>query len=390
MAGQILGGNYQVERELGKQSGRWTLLARDLNTQELVVIKLLCVDQEVEWDDLKLFEREVETLKNLSHPSTPRYLGYFEHSLPNGKALALVQTYIEGRSLEQCIQAGRKFNEAEAKQLARATLKILAYLHNHQPPIIHRDIKPGNILLGNRQLYLVDFGSVKTFLTGETSSFTVVGTYGYTPPEQFSGRALAASDLYSLGATLIAIITGTHPSSLPHKGTRIDLAQVADLSPGFLDWLERMTESSLDRRFKTAEQALQALDADPHKTVPAPPPVQKPEDSKVTLTHEGDQLEIIIPSLLGQTQLLINSQRIVLTTRRLGLQANRPQVALRQDLNRLVYAGKPTEEGTGSPLTLWAGAQPFELGVSPTLTPAELDWLASELSQWLKLPISPS
>jgi serine/threonine protein kinase len=105
MAGQILGDRYEVERQIGKQTGRWTLLARDLKTQERVVIKLLFLDDALEWDDLKLFEREVEILKALSHPSIPRYLGFFEHQLPNDKALALIQTYVPGKSLEQCCKS---------------------------------------------------------------------------------------------------------------------------------------------------------------------------------------------------------------------------------------------------------------------------------------------
>lgn len=385
MAGQILGDRYEVERQLGKQAGRWTLLARDLNSQELVVIKLLCVDDELEWDDLKLFERELDILKTLSHPSIPRYLGYFEHHLPSGKALALVQHYVEGKSLEQCIQMGRTFTEPEAKQLAKAMLNILVYLHGLNPPVIHRDVKPSNILLANRRLYLVDFGSVKTLLTNENSTFTVVGTYGYMPPEQFSGRAVPASDLYSLGATLLAVITGTHPSSLPRKGNRVDLSQVVDLSPAFSDWLNWMTETSLDRRLKTAQEALEALETGQGRQ-PQPVAVPKPSDTKVSLEKGNDRVSITIPSLLGRTQLTIDGQKIALANKQFGFQGSAPQAALRQEINRLEYH-KPTD-GLGGKFTVWAGSQPFELGLSPILTEAELEWLAYELSTWLKLPIT--
>ncbi|MHC5829679.1 MAG: serine/threonine protein kinase, partial [Nostoc sp.] len=121
------------------------------------------------------------------------------------------------------LQTGRTFTEAEVKQIAKAVLEILVYLHGLYPPVIHRDIKPSNILLGDRsgnsvgQLYLVDFGSVQTVLATETGTRTVVGTYGYMPPEQFGGRTVAASDLYSLGATLIYLVTGTYPADLPQK-----------------------------------------------------------------------------------------------------------------------------------------------------------------------------
>ncbi|MGI0488395.1 serine/threonine protein kinase [Pantanalinema rosaneae CENA516] len=393
MAGQILGNRYQVERQIGKQTGRWTLLARDLTTQEQVVLKLLFLDEQLEWDDLKLFEREVEILKSLSHPCIPRYLGYFEHDLPNDKALVLIQTYVEGKSLEQCLQEGRRFNEAEAKQLAKALLGILSYLHGRQPPIVHRDIKPSNILLANRQLYLVDFGSVKTLTGSDSTAFTIVGTYGYMPPEQFSGRALPASDLYSLGATLIALIAGTHPSSLPHQGVKIDLSSF-QLSAEFADWLGWLTESSLERRAKTVQEALDALEQgrqQRRQTASGQTPVAKPADSKITLTKEADSLEIILPSRLGQTCLQIDPQQIALSHKRLGFQTGRPQVSPRQSVSRLeIYrsANSPSVDPAETQIFLWAGGQKYELTSHTTLTEAEVNWLAYELSTWLKLPIS--
>lgn len=94
MASQILGDRYEIQQQLAKKAGRRTLLARDLVTQELVVVKLLSFGSDFEWDELKLFEREAETLKALSHPAIPRYLDYVELDTQNGKAFALVQTYV--------------------------------------------------------------------------------------------------------------------------------------------------------------------------------------------------------------------------------------------------------------------------------------------------------
>ena len=198
MDSQILGDHYQVQQQLAKKPGRRTLLAHDLKTQELVVVKLLSFGSDFEWDALKLFEREVETLKTLSHTSIPRYLDYFELDSANGKGFALVQTYIAAKSLEEHLKAGRSFNQSEVKELAKALLEILTYLHGRQPPVIHRDIKPSNILLGERsgnnvgQVYLVDFGSVQTLAAREGGTMTVVGTYGYMPPEQFGDRTVPA------------------------------------------------------------------------------------------------------------------------------------------------------------------------------------------------------
>ena len=388
MAGQILGDRYEVERQIGKQTGRWTLLARDLQTQERVVIKLLFLDEALEWDDLKLFEREVETLKALSHPSIPRYLSFFEHQLPNDKALALIQTYVEGKSLEQCLQEQRVFTEAETKQLAKALLRILLYLHGQQPPIVHRDIKPSNILLANRQAYLVDFGSVKSLkVSGDTSAFTVVGTYGYMPPEQFSGRAIPASDLYSLGATLTTMLAGTHPSSLPHKGMKLDFENIANLSPAYAEWLGWLTDPNLEHRAKSAQEALTALEQGLGRPATIAP-VAKPGDTKILLAKGSDSLEIVMPSLLGQVQLQIDQEQISLTSKRLGFQSGRSQTSPRAQINRLEYR-KESEHSAAEPsLAIWAGTQKYELRGNPPLTTPELDWLAYELSAWLKLPIS--
>ncbi len=129
--------------------------------------ELTLFNNEFVWDDLKLFEREAETLKHLDLPAIPRYLDYFEFDLPTLKGFALVQTYINALSLEEVVQSGRKFTESELQQLATALLDILDYLHSLQPPVIHRDLKPSNILLSNRSgnsigdVYLVDFGSVQ-------------------------------------------------------------------------------------------------------------------------------------------------------------------------------------------------------------------------------------
>ena len=266
LLGEILANRYKCDRRLGKQAGRQTLLARDLKTQQQVVVKLLSFSSDFNWEDLKLFEREVETLKSLSHPAIPQYLDSFEIDTPSRKGFALVQTYIEAKSLQEYLSDGRTFSESEVKQLAAALLDILAYLHQRQPPVIHRDIKPSNILLKSRsgnsvgEVYLVDFGAVQTLATQQGKTVTVVGTYGYMPPEQFGGRAVPASDLYGLGATLIALITKQHPADLPQQDLQIEFEQFTELSPGFTSWLKWMTHPSLERRPASVQIAKEVLE----------------------------------------------------------------------------------------------------------------------------------
>ncbi|MEO1342298.1 MAG: serine/threonine-protein kinase, partial [Cyanobacteria bacterium J06635_13] len=255
---------YQIEKKLSHKAGRQTLLALDLVTHQQVVIKILQFDSLFEWDDLKLFEREAKTLKNLNNPAIPKYLGYFEIDNEQIQGFALVQTYIDAPSLEDTIRQGRKFTEAELIELAQKLLKILDYLHSSNPPVIHRDIKPSNILLSNRtrnsigELYLVDFGSVQTAASKSEGTITIVGSYGYIPLEQFGGQTTTASDLYSLGMTLIYLITGVHPAELPQTDGRVKFED-SQLSDGLKRWLAKMTEPYLDKRFDSAESALTGL-----------------------------------------------------------------------------------------------------------------------------------
>ena len=123
----ILNNRYQIQQELSKKIARKTLLARDINTDELVIIKLLVLNSDFEWDDLKLFEREAEILKSLSHPSIPNYLDYFEVNSADGNGFALVQTYIPAQSLAQYLKAGRIFTESEIQEIAQSVLQILTY-----------------------------------------------------------------------------------------------------------------------------------------------------------------------------------------------------------------------------------------------------------------------
>ncbi|MGV0105782.1 Serine/threonine-protein kinase B [Nostoc sp. DSM 114160] len=433
MIGQIFSDRYEVQQLLGKKAGRRTFLARDLKTQELVVIKLLSFGSDSEWDDFKLFEREAKILKNLAHPCIPRYLDYFEVNSPTIKGFALVQTYIPAQTLEQYLQSGRTFTEAEIKQIAKALLEILIYLHGLYPPVIHRDIKPSNILLGDRsgnsvgEVYLIDFGSVQTVLATETGTRTVVGTYGYMPQEQFGGRTVPASDLYSLGATLIYLVTGTHPADLPQKDFRIQFEVAANLSPSFSNWLKWMVEPSLERRLSSAAVAIAALEKPQSINLPTLV-VAKPDSSKIQLTKNQDSLEIIVPpagfnlstifmgllaiaynsfwlfwiicsllfsskwlalffllflglgcwliydvllfKLFGRTCLRLNSEQITLTWEFFIWKFYWPRPSSRQSINKLIYIPKYFPKDYLSnriavpALYIWSGGQKYQVGAN--------------------------
>ncbi|GAB4527878.1 MAG: hypothetical protein Tsb0014_08900 [Pleurocapsa sp.] len=335
---EILGAKYKLKCQLANKGGRKTLLASNLDNQELVVIKLLTFGNDISWEDLKLFEREAETLKSIFHPAIPSYVDYFEINTNHNKGFALVQTYIDAPSLEEQLQAGRSFSEIEVKQLAKAILSILDYLHSLQPAIIHRDIKPSNILLTNRSgdsigdVYLVDFGSVQNLATKKGSTITVVGTYGYMPPEQFGGRAKPASDLYSLGATLIYVVTGQHPADLPEKDRRIAFEHLVNISPGLTNWLNQLTEPSLSNRLKTVKEAVYNLEncdcqnkSNTQKIKPIK--VYKPNNSKIILNKNSQVFKIIIPptGLFSEITLLNLFLLVCFISLGLGISALKPE-----------------------------------------------------------------
>ena len=445
MLNQILNERYQIQKELGRQTGRRTFLAEDLETQEKVVIKLLLLGEDFDWQDLKLFEREAETLKTLNHPNIPRYLDYFELDNDDEKGFGLVQTYVEGKTLEQHLKSGRTFNETEVKELAISLLQILSYLHQHEPSVIHRDIKPSNILLTNRsgnspgQVYLVDFGSVQTIAATNGGTITVVGTYGYMPPEQFGGRCVEASDLYSLGATLIFLITGLHPTELPQKDLQIQFRQTANFSEEFADWLEWMTEPSLSQRYKSTDEAINALDNPvPRKKDIAlsSQKLSKPLHSEIKLYNDSDGLEIVIPPkgigiphialisffaplglggyLLGSYSHPIFIQIIALfcilstvlfaLVKRTKLKINKHRISVIYEVfgfdwqfychkfksnkykPELLYSNL-VGGGSKPILSIWIGSKEINLYRYGDFTFKELEWLEQEISDYLDMPI---
>ncbi|MGK7956323.1 MAG: serine/threonine protein kinase [Crocosphaera sp.] len=260
----ILVDQYQLQKRLGHTAtGHQTWLAIDNLTQEKVTIKLLAFSPQMQWEELKLFEREAKVLQSLEHNKIPKYRDYFDIDKDLGGGVAwfgLVQDYIPGASLQELLERGKVFTEEEVYKIAVETLEILVYLHELKPLVIHRDIKPSNLILGeDNHIYLIDFGAVQAqgAVTGVT--FTVVGSSGYAPLEQFWGRAVPASDIYALGATLIHLLTRISPVDLPHQDSQIQFDDKVNIASYFIYWLKKATNISIEKRFLTANEALAIL-----------------------------------------------------------------------------------------------------------------------------------
>ncbi|BAZ28378.1 serine/threonine protein kinase [Cylindrospermum sp. NIES-4074] len=250
---------YQVIQELGRnrEGGRITYLAYALKLNQKVVIKAFYFASAANDLSVKAYEREIEILQQLNHSRIPRYVTSFETSA----GFYMVQEYKNAPSLG----IKRSFHPEEIKQIALSILEILVYLQKQVPPIIHRDIKPENILVDEHlNAYLVDFGLARLKGAKMSLSSFVVGTPGFMPPEEQFGHALTeASDLYSLGATLICLLTNTRSVEI---GKLIDDKQrlnfqklVPQLNPRFRSWLVKMVELKRKHRYVNASAAMAAL-----------------------------------------------------------------------------------------------------------------------------------
>lgn len=260
--------------------------------QDQVVLKLLALSGSMDWDDLKLLEREAQALQQLSHPRIAQYRDYFALNTFN-QWFGLVTEYVPGVSLKQKLEKHHRFTPKQLQWIAQQTLDILQYLHQLAPPVLHRDIKPSNLIWGtDNQIHLIDFGCVQLQPRLPGATFTVVGTYGYTPIEQFGGETVPASDLYALGMTLVHLLTGIAPAELPQKDFQIQFRDQArsQIDFQFAQWLERLLQPAVGDRYQSAHQALVALNAS------AAHLIQSPENTGIRLTKLPDHLTIEIPS----------------------------------------------------------------------------------------------
>ncbi|PSN11313.1 serine/threonine protein kinase, partial [filamentous cyanobacterium CCT1] len=261
---EIIDDRYRILRPLGQGSSGTTYAAEVLATGQTIALKALSLRGLQDWKKIELFEREARILKSLSHPAIPQYIDFFQVDTADNRWFYLAQDLADGTSLADWVEAGGRVDEAEARRIAAAVLEVLVYLHGLNPPVIHRDIKPQNIIRrDDGHIYLVDFGAVQAvYCHGQGS--TVVGTYGYMAPEQFRGQAVPATDLYGLGATLLFLLTHQSPADLPQERLRINFRPYVSVSDAFADWLDQLIDPLVEDRFASAQVALTAL------TQPAP------------------------------------------------------------------------------------------------------------------------
>ncbi len=269
-ASERLNNRYEVIRELGDGGFGKTFLVRDLqmpSARECVVKQLKPLHENAEIYAMvkDRFQREAAILEQLGeHDQVPRLYAYFCEA----DLFYLVEEYVEGDTLTQKVQ--REGPQPEAIVTAMLVNLLPTIVHVHQQKIVHRDIKPDNIILrkSDQKPVLIDFGAVKETMAtvlnaqGNSARSIVVGTPGYMPSEQTIGRPVYSSDLYSLGLTAIYLLTGRTPPEFdvePQSGAFRWRSHAPNLSPAFAALLDRAIQISPAQRFSTAQEMFMAL-----------------------------------------------------------------------------------------------------------------------------------
>lgn len=273
-AKQLFRDRYKILQPLGRGGFGVTFLAKDvvLPGGPLCVIKQLCpkaTNPVVLRRASERFEREAKILSQLgSHAQIPQLLNYFEE---DGE-FYLIQEYVRGNTLAKEVRNHGVQSEASVKRFLREVLPLLDFVHQHQ--VIHRDIKPPNIIRcqDDGRLVLIDFGAVKEQIaqfgesTQKAPTTHFIGTVGFSPPEQLALRPIYASDIYAIGVTCLYLLTGKPPLEFdydPETG-EILWQDVVRVSEHFGKILTKMLKISPRDRYQSVNQVIRALELEPH------------------------------------------------------------------------------------------------------------------------------
>lgn len=260
-AGLVLHGRFKVLKHLGAGGMGEVYLGQDLEQTQNVAIKRMLIEQT--HMDKELFDRrfreEISILRRLNCPGIPAFVDAFSE---DGHSF-LVMEFIQGYSLDRLLRVSRLQNQGlNAEQVATVALhvsRVLEYLHSQSPPLVHRDIKPSNMIIreSDQRIFLVDFGLARE-IHSKSSAKTQVGTWSYAPIEQIRGWVEPRSDFYSLGVTMLELLSGEVPAALAIPPAR---KIMPDLNDALAQVIDRCTRAEVTQRYPEACLLRQDLEA---------------------------------------------------------------------------------------------------------------------------------
>lgn len=257
MIGKLLDGRYEITKLLASGGFGKTYLAKDTKRpgNPTCVVKHL---QPVVPTPVArpLFNKEAEMLEKLGkHDRIPQLFAYFEEN----NEFYILQEFIEGHPLAEELVPGKPLPEDEVVKLLVELLTVLEFVHDRG--VIHRDIKPNNIIRRQEdsKLVLIDFGAVKE-ITTHSSTTVAIGTPGYMPSEQAVGKPKLSSDIYAVGAIAIQGLTGIPALQIPEEPkAKKDILRKAQVEPALVEILDKMMRPNYQERYPSAKQALEAI-----------------------------------------------------------------------------------------------------------------------------------
>ncbi|MDO4779281.1 MAG: serine/threonine-protein kinase [Tissierellia bacterium] len=256
--GTILDGKYEILKQIGKGGMSIVYLAMDRRLNKQWAVKEIAKRSDKNIDEIVINSLLIEAnlMKKLDHPSLPRIVDIIEEE----DTIYIVMDYIEGESLDKIVKEYGPQPQDLVIEWALQLCDTLRYLHSQNPPIIYRDMKPGNIMIkpdGN--IKVIDFGIAREYKEDGLSDTKVLGTKGYAPPEQHGLRQTdARSDIYSLGMTIQNLLTGEDPRRPDYEYKPLRTYD-SDFSGGLERIIEKCIELNPDDRYQNCEDLMYAL-----------------------------------------------------------------------------------------------------------------------------------
>lgn len=259
--GRLLKGRYQIDSIIAQGGMGAIYQATDTALNVTVALKENLFAEEVA---IRQFRAEAQILAGLRHPNLPRVTDHFEIK---DQGQYLIMDFIGGDDLKDILNKSGVLTEEEAIKIGIDICDALDYLHRRNPPVVHRDIKPGNVKFSSTGVvHLVDFGLAKQAVAGEqTMTGAQALTPGFAPPEQYGQGTDPRTDIYSLGATLYAAVTmQAPPDGLTRATTQANYLDIPEQNPKtsirFSDIINHAMAVSVDDRFQTAREFKNALE----------------------------------------------------------------------------------------------------------------------------------